>query len=89
VLACGWPEEDPEHGVRLATEAAERLAAIAGRRCVRAPRRGQPEKQLPRRDFAMEFADRSAYASYNGHPDHMRFVQERWLAEVSDFLELD
>ena len=39
--------------------------------------------------ISMEFADRSAYDSYNEHPDHVRFVQERWLAEVSDFLELD
>ena len=39
--------------------------------------------------ISMEFADRAAYARYNEHPDHVRFVQERWLAEVSDFLELD
>lgn len=26
---------------------------------------------------------------YNEHPDHVRFAQERWLSEVSDFLELD
>jgi hypothetical protein len=31
----------------------------------------------------------AAYEGYNEHPDHVRFVQERWLAEVSDFLELD
>jgi hypothetical protein len=37
----------------------------------------------------MEFADRPAYEGYNEHPDHVRFVQERWLAEVTDFLELD
>jgi hypothetical protein len=37
----------------------------------------------------MEFADRAAYDGYNEHPDHLRFVEERWLAEVSDFLELD
>ena len=37
----------------------------------------------------MEFADRSAYDRYNEHPDHIRFVQQRWLAEVSEFLELD
>ncbi len=36
-----------------------------------------------------EFADGAAYASYNEHPQHVSFVQERWLAEVSDFLELD
>jgi len=37
----------------------------------------------------MEFADRAAYASYNEDPDHVRFVQERWLEEVADFLEID
>jgi hypothetical protein len=37
----------------------------------------------------MEFADRPAYDRYNGHPDHVRFVQERWSTEVSEFLELD
>ena len=39
--------------------------------------------------LSMEFADRAAYEGYNEHADHVRFVQERWLAEVSDFLELD
>jgi hypothetical protein len=37
----------------------------------------------------MEFPDRAAYEGYNAHPDHVRFVQERWLVEVSDFLEVD
>ena len=37
----------------------------------------------------MEFADRKAYQDYNQHPDHVRFVQERWIAEVADFLEID
>jgi len=39
--------------------------------------------------YRWSFADRSAYERYNEHPDHVRFVQERWLSEVSDFLELD
>ena len=39
--------------------------------------------------ISMEFADRTAYDRYNEHPDHVRFVQERWLTEVSEFLELD
>ena len=37
----------------------------------------------------MEFAGPTAYAAYNEHPDHVRFVRERWLAEVADFLEVD
>jgi hypothetical protein len=39
--------------------------------------------------ISMEFADAEVYARYNDHPAHVRFVQERWLAEVADFLEID
>ena len=39
--------------------------------------------------ISMEFADRDAYEGYDEHPDHVRFVQERWLSEVEDFLEID
>jgi heme-degrading monooxygenase HmoA len=39
--------------------------------------------------ISMEFSDRRAYDAYNDHPAHVQFVQERWLPEVEDFLELD
>jgi heme-degrading monooxygenase HmoA len=39
--------------------------------------------------ISMEFADREAYDAYNEHPAHVRFVEERWLAEVEEFLEID
>jgi Stress responsive A/B Barrel Domain len=39
--------------------------------------------------LSMEFADRAAYEAYNEHPEHVAFVQERWLTEVTDFLEID
>jgi hypothetical protein len=37
----------------------------------------------------MEFATDAAYAGYNAHPDHVRFVADRWLPEVESFLEID
>ena len=37
----------------------------------------------------MELADDAAYATYNAHPDHVRFVEEHWVPEVTDFLEID
>ena len=47
----------------------------------------------PKNDYdhalTMEFADRAAYDAYNGHPQHVAFVAERWDAEVTDFLEID
>ena len=39
--------------------------------------------------FSMEFADEAGYRGYNEHPDHVRFVNERWVKEVVDFLEID
>ena len=46
-------------------------------------------KNAYRFGISMEFADRAAYEAYNAHPAHVRFVEERWLPEVSDFLEID
>ncbi len=39
--------------------------------------------------FSMEFADQRAYDGYNDHPDHVAFVRDRWVPEVSKFLEID
>jgi stress responsive alpha/beta barrel protein len=39
--------------------------------------------------LSMEFADRAAYEAYNEHPEHVAFVQERWLSEVTEFQEID
>jgi hypothetical protein len=39
--------------------------------------------------FSMVFANQDDYDIYNKHPDHVTFVQERWLKEVTDFLEID
>ena len=39
--------------------------------------------------FSMEFADQAAYSGYNDHPDHVAFVQGRWIPEVERFLEID
>ena len=47
----------------------------------------------PKADFAfgfsMEFADQAAYQVYNDHPDHVAFVQGRWIPEVARFQEID
>jgi stress responsive alpha/beta barrel protein len=39
--------------------------------------------------FSMEFLDQSAYDGYSNHPDHNRFVEDRWVPEVAEFLEID
>lgn len=39
--------------------------------------------------FSMEFASQADYDAYNVHPEHVKFVQERWETEVERFLEID
>ena len=39
--------------------------------------------------LSMWFDDQSAYDSYNNHPDHLAFVNDVWLPNVADFLEID
>jgi heme-degrading monooxygenase HmoA len=68
--------------------AAQALAAIPGVEAFQILRETSP-KNAYRYGITMEFADAAAYAAYNEHPDHVRFVQERWLPEVADFLEVD
>ena len=75
-------------GERDFLEAAGRLAAIPGVEAFELLAEVSPKNDF-RFGISMEFADRAAYEGYNAHPDHVRFVQERWLAEVSDFLEID
>jgi heme-degrading monooxygenase HmoA len=69
-------------------EAAEQLATIPGVEAFELLAEISPKNGY-RFGISMEFADESAYHRYNEHPDHIRFVQQRWLAEVTEFLELD
>lgn len=39
--------------------------------------------------FSMEFANQTDYITYNQHPSHVSFVEERWKKEVDRFLEID
>ena len=70
----------------LATAA--KLSAIDGVEEFEILRETSPKNDY-RFGISMEFADRAAYEAYNGHPDHVAFVQERWIPEVSEFLEID
>jgi hypothetical protein len=39
--------------------------------------------------FSMVFADQAAYDGYNAHPEHVGFVEGRWVPEVVAFQEYD
>jgi len=39
--------------------------------------------------LSMEFATEALYVQYSNHPDHIAFVQQYWLENIEDFLEID
>ncbi len=39
--------------------------------------------------FFMKFASREAFDTYSNHPDHNKFLEERWDTEVTRFQESD
>ena len=39
--------------------------------------------------LSMEFEDMNAYEAYNNHPSHISFVQNVWIPQVIDFIEID
>jgi len=39
--------------------------------------------------LSMEFATQELYDQYSNHPAHIGFVQEFWMKDVEDFLEID
>jgi hypothetical protein len=39
--------------------------------------------------LSMYFDSSGDYDGYNEHPDHVAFVEEAWIPNVADFIELD
>jgi len=39
--------------------------------------------------FSMDFDSEEEFKNYCVHPEHDKFVSERWLKEVTRFLEID
>ena len=80
------PEGSPEE--RDFLDAARALGSIAGVEAFEVLAEVSPKNGF-RYGISMEFADQAAYDGYNAHPQHVQFVEERWLKEVVDFLEVD
>ena len=73
---------------RAFLDAAAALRAIPGVEAFEILREVSPKNGF-RFGISMEFADAAAYEGYNGHPEHVAFVEGRWIPEVADFLEID
>lgn len=69
-------------------QAACELAKIEGVRKFECLRQTSPKNNFTF-GLSMEFADAAAYGLYSAHPDHTAFVQQRWIPEVEEFMELD
>jgi hypothetical protein len=75
-------------------EEADFMATIASLREIKGVEQFEILRQVSTKNaytfgLSMEFADSSAYQSYNDHPDHVAFVNERWIPEVEEFIEID
>ena len=75
-------------------EEAEFLKAIAKLADIPGVLNLQVMPQISRKnDFtygvSMEFASNETYQAYNDHPDHVAFVQGKWVPEVEAFMEID
>ena len=78
--------DSPEEAAFLA--AARELFSIPGVLNFQIRRQTSP-KNPHRFGIRMDFATAADFQSYCDHPDHVAFVNERWLKEVSDFQEAD
>jgi quinol monooxygenase YgiN len=88
VIFCLHVGKDNLQAEAFLKESAEELAVIPG------VERFEVFKQVSAKNdydygFSMEFSDQQAYDAYNVHPVHQKYVAERWLKEVSRFLEID
>jgi hypothetical protein len=86
VFRLRHPKDSPEE--RDFLDAGKKLASIPG------VEHFEALKQIGKKNdfdwgFSMEFVDQDAYDKYNSHPDHVSFVEQRWMIEVKDFLEID
>jgi Stress responsive A/B Barrel Domain len=82
-----------KHAAGSAAEA-DFLDAVAGLKVIPGVEAFEVLRQVsPKCEYhfgvSMEFSNQSAYDSYNTHPDHVAFVQGRWLPEVVAFTEID
>lgn len=68
--------------------AGQRLAAIPGVENFECLRQIS-QKNSFHFGFSMEFAGAAEYQTYNEHPEHVAFVEERWIPEVEEFMEID
>jgi Stress responsive A/B Barrel Domain len=69
-------------------DAARKLATIPGVEQFSCLRQISPKNQFTF-GLSMVFASQELYDHYNQHPLHRAFIDQYWLKEVSEFMEID
>jgi len=79
----GSPEAE-----KFITDGKRILTAVPGVQDFQAYRQSSPKNDM-QYGFLMRFRDQATMDAYTAHPDHDRFVKERWDTEVTRFQESD
>ncbi len=83
------PKHAPgSHEEKNLLDAAISLKAIESVRNFKAYRQVSKKNSF-RFGLSMEFETDAGYQAYNEDPRHVEFVQNRWIPEVEDFMEID
>jgi len=64
------------------------LTAVPGVRNFQAYKQNSPKNDF-QYGFLMTFSNQQEFDAYTAHPDHDKFVEERWKTEVTRFQESD
>lgn len=75
-------------GIRAFYEQAVKLANIPGVLDFKWVNELSP-KNIYKHGLFMRFACQDDYDAYSAHPEHVRFVNEIWIPNVSEFQEID
>ncbi|MDR2968757.1 MAG: Dabb family protein [Tannerellaceae bacterium] len=81
------PDDSPEADKFIA-DAKRILTTVPGVRDFQAYRQCSPKSDM-QYGFLMRFRDQATMDAYTAHPDHARFVRDRWDMEVVRFQESD
>ncbi|MCF2446839.1 Dabb family protein [Dyadobacter sp. CY345] len=72
----------------LFLNAAKALVSIPGVRNFNCLKQVSPKNKFEY-GLTMEFSDQAAYDAYSRHEKHEAFIQDFWVKDVEDFLEID
>ncbi len=69
-------------------DAARKLANLPGVQNFQVLRQTSAKNQFDY-GLSMEFETQADYDGYSSHPEHEEFIQQFWISDVVDFLEID